>query len=324
MSCNTSHSCVLSFPQDLRNCNQWLLWKAVNKPDRDKPVKLPVDVSGETIDATTANMRFPTVCEAMAAHPERFSGIGFSFQEGDPFCGYDLDGVLNDNGEITDAEIAEEIRRLNSYTEVSPSGCGLHIIFKGTRMPEMKPGKRRGCRELYFHSRYFTITGDLWKDSTPEIREIEPALLKEIYQKVDPPKDIPVRPQNRRRDTQTALSDREIIDRIRDKADTRRLYNGDISPYPSASEATLALLNHLAFYTQDRSQVDQIFRRSGLMRPKYDEHRGGTTWGALQIDKALSDITNTYDPFYSRRDDIKRGKAIADRLMSRRRRPCRN
>lgn len=311
-------------PLEMRECPQWLLWVYVEKPGRDKPIKLPVDVSGESIDATTANMHFSTVCEAMQAHPGRYSGIGFSFQEGDPFCGYDLDGILDAEGEITDPEIIEEVERLNSYTEISPSGHGLHIICKATRTPEMKAGKRKGCRELYFHDRFFTITGNLWESSTTEIREIESALLREIYQKVDPPKPIHVRPQHTRSDTQTTLSDREIIDRIRDKADTRSLYNGSISAHPSMSEATLSLLNHLVFYSQDRTQVDRIFRRSGLMRLKWDEHRGGTTWGALQIDKALSDVRNTYDPEYNTRADINQGEEIADRILSRRARSCQN
>ena len=194
MSIDKSTSNYLNIPPEMVLFPHWLLWRYVTKAGREKPIKLPVDVSGDAIDATTANMSFTTVCEAMQVHPERYSGIGYSFQESDPFTGYDLDGVLNDTGEITDPEITEDVRRLNSYSEISPSGRGLHVIFKGIRTPDMKPGKRKGCRELYFSEHYFTITGHLWKNSSSDIREIETDLLREIYSKVDPPKPVFIRP----------------------------------------------------------------------------------------------------------------------------------
>ena len=311
-------------PQEMRDRSQWLLWTYSTRPNADKPTKIPLDTNGEAIDATTADMSFNAVCEALHAHTNRFSGIGYSFHQDDPFVGYDLDGVLNAAGEITDEEIAEEVRRLNSYTEVSPSGQGLHVIFKGVRNPDMKEGKRRGIRELYFSRRYFTITGKLWTNNTTEIREIETDLLREIYQKVDPPKPIFIRPQQATRGTQTALVDREIIDRLRSKESTRSLYKGSISPFPSMSEATLSLLNHVVFYTQDRPQIDRIFRSSGLMRSKWNEARGSTTWGAVQIDKAIADVRNTYDPEYVNKTETSRGREIADRILSRRNRPCQN
>lgn len=50
-----------------------------------------------------------------------------------------------------------------TYTEVSPSGDGLHLIFRGAK-PEGAERSRRGqpCRrvvEMYDHDRYFTVTG---------------------------------------------------------------------------------------------------------------------------------------------------------------------
>jgi primase-polymerase (primpol)-like protein len=53
-----------------------------------------------------------------------------------------------------------------------------------------------------------------------------------------------------------------------------RLWAGNISPYPSWSEATLALCGMLAFWTRgDAERVDHLFRKSGLMRDKWDEFR---------------------------------------------------
>jgi len=51
----------------------------------------------------------------------------------------------------------------------------------------------------------------------------------------------------------------------------QRLWDGDTSGFPSPSEADLALCSHLAWWTQkDRSEVDRLFRLSGLMRDKWN------------------------------------------------------
>lgn len=78
--------------------------------------------------------------------------------------------------------------------------------------------------------------------------------------------------------------------RISEKCDL--LWKGDWKAgYSSQSEADLALCAHLAFRTQcNAAQIDRIFRRSGLFRPKWDERRGanGETYGEMTIKKACS------------------------------------
>ena len=50
----------------------------------------------------------------------------------------------------------------------------------------------------------------------------------------------------------------------------------------------------LAFYTKDAAQIDRLFRRSGLMRAKWDEQHGEQTYGATTIAKALAKVTKQY------------------------------
>ena len=58
----------------------------------------------------------------------------------------------------------------------------------------------------------------------------------------------------------------------------RRLWSGDITGYPSHSEADAALTSMLAFWCGgDAGQIDRLFRQSGLMREKWDELRGADT-----------------------------------------------
>jgi hypothetical protein len=97
------------------------------------------------------------------------------------------------------------------------------------------------------------------------------------------------------------LSDRELIDRAhraRNGAKFAKLWRGDWQgDYPSQSEATAALLNALVFYCgPDPARVDRLFRQSGLMRKKWDRPQTGSTWGNLEIHKAIARATEFYTP----------------------------
>jgi len=298
-------------PQEMKDTPHWLLWKFGTRAGTTKPTKLPVGISGRNINATTAKMSFNAVCEAMAAHPEKYSGIGFSFQKSDPFAAYDLDNVLDDAGEITDPEILAEVQALNSYTEISPSGRGLHVISRAVQEPDMEDGKRTGCRELYFNKHYFTITGTLWKGSTTEIREIEPETLRGIYQKVygskpTPPKTPQIPGKEHPQKTEEAsISDVDIICRLKDSLRTKSLWKGDTSAYNGDnSAADMALCNEICYYTKSAQQIDSIFRRSGLIRVKWDEKRGKDTYGNITIAEALRTTTGQFKPSYKSRKNV--------------------
>jgi hypothetical protein len=85
---------------------------------------------------------------------------------------------------------------------------------------------------------------------------------------------------------------------------------GDLLAYGGDdSAADLALCNLLAFWSGgDRERMDRLFRRSALMRTKWDERRGSSTYGDLTIEKALvtrrepGDSTELGDPEASSRD----------------------
>jgi hypothetical protein len=77
----------------------------------------------------------------------------------------------------------------------------------------------------------------------------------------------------------------------------KRLLEGDTSDHDGDdSAADLALCMILAFWTQDPAQIDRIFRRSGLMREKWNSRRGDSTYGGWTISKALAGRTEHYNP----------------------------
>jgi putative DNA primase/helicase len=76
-----------------------------------------------------------------------------------------------------------------------------------------------------------------------------------------------------------------------------KLWEGDISGYPSQSEADLAFCSYLAFWCgRDIAQMNRLFRRSGLYRDKWDRPQSGSTYGQITLEKAVSLCSSTYQP----------------------------
>ena len=94
--------------------------------------------------------------KAMTKYEDRgVDGIGVELGAG--LCGVDIDHCVDGHGKIT-SQAREVIQTMDSYTEISISGEGVHIIFSGD-LPE--GGRRKGNIEMYEDGRYFTLTGDL-------------------------------------------------------------------------------------------------------------------------------------------------------------------
>jgi primase-polymerase (primpol)-like protein len=125
-------------PIRLREHPQWICWRIQRRSGKE--TKVPIDPTtgdfASTTDATTWGT-FKTALDR--ARRANVDGIGFVFTEGDPFVGVDLDDCRDAETGALDQTAIEVITRLHSYTEVSPSGTGLHIIARGT-LPE---GPRR-------------------------------------------------------------------------------------------------------------------------------------------------------------------------------------
>lgn len=267
-----------NIPKELTEKKQWVVWKDSKKiPHNPKGFMARVD------DPETWSTYDEAVESCIMGDSK---GVGFVFTKDDPYCGVDLDKVRNPKtGEIK-KEALEIIKALNSYTEISQSGQGFHILVKGQLPGERK---RKGFYENYNHGRYFALTGELLEKTSPGIKERQKE-LNQVYYNIWPKKSKKKKPKTRSLD----LSDREII-RIAESAANgskfKELYRqGNIEGYPSPSEARLALCNMLAFYTQDPGQIDSLVRASALYAEKWDRTGSGT------IKKAIEGLTETYKP----------------------------
>jgi putative DNA primase/helicase len=141
---------VENVPEELTNRPQWVVWQAVG----EKPDKIPINARAGRKASSTDLMTWSTFPEVLEAYEHgEYAGLGFMFSSGDPYTGVDLDNCVDENGEI--ALWALEIARyLDSYTELSATGTGLHIIVRGD-----VPNRRKGDVEVYCSKRFFTMTG---------------------------------------------------------------------------------------------------------------------------------------------------------------------
>jgi uncharacterized protein DUF3987/primase/DNA polymerase family protein len=266
--------------QDLR---QWLCWRYEERGG--KATKVPYSpLTGERASSTDPATWAKYTEAATAYREDGYDGIGFVFTKDDPFCGVDLDGCRDPETDEIEPWAKGIVQELNSYTEVSPSGAGLHILVRG----ELPDGRnRQGRIEMYDHGRYFTITGRHLEGTPPRIETRQEQLLSLRHRVLGEPPSASGQ-ETPRPQTDAELSDQEIIEKAT-QADNgekvRRLWNGDKSDYPSSSEADQALCSLLAFWTgPDPHRIDSLFRQSGLYRKKWDraDYRDRTIRKALE------------------------------------------
>ena len=90
-------------------------------------------------------------------------GIGYVL--GDGLCGIDIDHCINPATGGLLPEALDIVEVMHSYTELSPSGTGLHILWRGKKAgPACRRALAPGAGlEMYDGGRYFTVTGRSWR-----------------------------------------------------------------------------------------------------------------------------------------------------------------
>ena len=156
-----------NIPKDLIATPHWVGWK--NVEIAGKVAKIPINprtlAYAKVNDLTT----WGSFSEAVDIYiKNKVHGIGFVFASNDPFIGIDLDKCLHPNGVHLTPEAWRIVTLFDSYTEISPSRRGLHIIIKGDTP---YTSHVRSGLEIYKTGRYFTITSELYCNSKPIIQK---------------------------------------------------------------------------------------------------------------------------------------------------------
>ncbi len=223
----------------------------------DKNLKIPLNVrTGElassTDPATWAS--FAQVVELCRARPQ--FGPGFVLSEADPYTVIDLDNKER-NPELHTLH-ENLVQQFGSYTEVSPSGQGMHVWVRGISEPIKDT--RYGI-EIYSSKRYITVTGNTLLD-TP-IANGQDALDR-LAQELRPQGKVTAAVT----DGPQVLEDQEVYERCVGASSGQlfiELWNGTWqNRYPSASEADQAFTNLVANQTGSKEQIKRLFAASAL------------------------------------------------------------
>jgi len=234
-------------------------------------------------------------------------GIGFSFAASDPFFFLDIDEALHDGQWALLAQQLCTYMR-GCFVEISMSGTGLHIIGTGKAGEHACKYKAADCNvDLYTEGRFVALTGTGAYGNPGYYAQPQLDWLVENY--------FPVASQSLNPVEWTAepsaeytgpTDDDELINRMLASRSTAGAFSGrasvtdlwaanpdalalayppetDANPFDHSS-ADAALCAHLAFWAgKDCDRMDRLFRRSGLMRDKWErvDYMRSTVLGAV-------------------------------------------
>ena len=293
-------------PEVLKGADRWCVWR--REPTKDgkhtkKPLRAYQIAYGCSKTIPSHWRPFSTALKAYESH-DNVDGLGFI--TGGGFVAFDFDECSDDVTRELNPDVAEIVRRLNSYSEYSPSGRGVRVFVRG-ELPGKNIVSKAAGYEIYAEDHYVTVTGARIAGTPLEVNE-GGEYLAELYARAKQAQaDGKTRRQADRKNAKASLpemaglrsdmradqvesrltipsagrTDIDVLELARRSArgaEIDKLWGGQWKgDYPTQSEAELALANHLAFYagSGNESQVEQLMRQSGLNRDKFSEDRGG-------------------------------------------------
>lgn len=307
-----------NLPAQLRETGLFCCWRY---EERDgKKTKVPYNPrTGGKAQSTNPSTFAPLAVALDALERGGFSGIGVGIFGA--LGAIDIDHCVDDAGELS--ELAFDVMEtMQAYTENSPSGKGLRILFtvpEGFSYDKARYyiNNQRAGLEVYIAGctqKYVTVTGAALTPGYPleergeQLRAVlEKYMVRDRAQQRPTPVTIPSVPAPMDWSAEiggsgpAGLDDQALLERARRTRNGTQftaLWAGDTTGYKSASEADIALCNMLAFWTgKDAARMDRLFRQSGLFRPgKWDRPTAGSTYGAITVQNAIASARQTYDP----------------------------
>ena len=306
---------VENLPREIRENALFCLWRRQDAGQKTK--KVPFQVDGQPARSNDRSC-FCSFEEALKV-AEDYDGVGIGIFDG--YSAIDIDNCVDDAGNLS--PMAQDIvDEMASYTELSPSGHGIRILFLSSE--PYNSDKYYIMRhdiglEVYVSgatSKYVTVTSDRINVYDVHNCDSELTTVCERYM-LRPAKSKVAKTTGAVMAVATSgLSDSELIDKAgkaRNGGKFTALMVGDTSAYSSANEADYALCGILAFWANgDEEQIDRIFRSSGLMRPKWDRAQSGSTYGRITIRKAIKNVPAFYEPPAPKRPRSQIGQWLID------------
>lgn len=306
-------------PAELRARPQWVCAGLDKMP-------LSVDHEGRFFAASTTDPRSWLPFEIAATHAYNHDlSIGYVLSADDPYTCIDFDvvdeasqrrkGQPIDSSKWTSWEefhgFWNFISQQRTYVETSLWGKGLHVWVKG-KLEDT--GIKRSNVELYSKERYIICTGYTALDYPIEERTV---WLHDLAFRMRSGENGPAATLV---EVAQTVPDEVIVERLQTADNAGKanpLWEGKWSElgYPSQSEADLALMSMVAFYSESNEQCRRVFRLSGLgQRPKATKNNRylDYTLRVIRTRQANSAIVKI-DAIEKRLDEVNRvnGKAAS-------------
>src|SRR5262249_1077926 len=113
-----------------------------------------------------------SAAEAAYRDPDnRLDGLSFALTP--PIIGIDLDRCIDRETKIVEPWAQKIVDAINSYSEISPSGTGIHILAIGS-LPDN--GRKKDRIEVYQDRRFLCITGQRFNGTPPTIQNRGPEI----------------------------------------------------------------------------------------------------------------------------------------------------
>jgi len=273
---------------------QATIWCGVNFSPRSagRLEKFPIDMktggAAKSNDPTTW-CEFETAVDAWERGVA--DGLMLRLPEGVGLIDFDRIKNIRDN-----REVRSFVRQCACYAEFSPSGNGLHILF---RSDTPKPTTYKelfdsGVIEIYTE-RFCTITGDVHPDYKPELRDLTGFLKSQFPKMFERERDLLIQaaPGFSLLEDDAVMRHAVAAKNGEKFADLHAGTWQQVNPTWTHSEADLAYVCNLVFWCSGEvSQIDRLFRQSALYRPKWEK----TSYRTSTISRALKFVQERYDP----------------------------
>ncbi len=255
--------------QTFGNQKRWVNYRS--KILDGKTTKVPYGVTGRKASSTD-----PSTWSTYKEVTRVSDKIGIVFTQDQKLLGIDIDHCLK-NG-VIDCEqkdaIVLFIREANTYTEISPSGEGLHLFLSiNESMPLL--ANKKAPFECYTSGRYFTVTDKTFGEPQP-VRNVTKDEAQRLLEIIGYPWGKNVSENTR----QSSLfsDDAMLLEKMfasKNGHKIRALYDGNITGHNGdESSADMALCSHLAFWTaRNASQIERIWLASPLGSRKKTQER---------------------------------------------------
>lgn len=287
-----------NIPQGLKDYPYWCCWNSRKMTDKNgEPYysKEPAKSDGSLglIWSEKDNLvDFKTVVQLY--NTGKFKGVGVVLFEDTPLVCIDLDDFEN----INDIPAEKHNLTITAYTEVSPSGNGLHLWYKGIK-PEWVGTKKNGVEFYGGQQKFLTVTGHRYDgNAAPDVPEGQ-RIIDEAAQKYFGTNKRQKKSSNQTNDRNSLvqLNDDEVIFKLSQRKTAWNLFNGDTSNFREHDESKFdfALAKDIAKISNDADQIERIMRRSKLYRDKWDTHKSYLpkyTIANAMIEVSLEEETN--------------------------------